>query len=395
MIAEPTLKTAGKRYKAALEMDVFEAARTRMDYVYTEFDDVVVSWSGGKDSSTCLELARESARKLGRLPIKVFFLDEEVVYPETLDLCYRHIADPEIDFYWVCVPSLYRNACSEKEPDFIPFDPKLRDLWTHVPPASAIWPAGFDENGLPNMTNWRVPPSIPKRAISEMFGSKEKKVASITGLRAQESFVRYSGVMSSASFISKPEHGFYGVRPIYDWKAGDIWLAIKENGWDYNKAYDKLWRAGGNPISTRVAPLFHAEAAMNLRKVMLFWPQLWPLVKRRVRGAHAVAINNGRLHAVERWGNETWKEAAERYLNGLGSEFERNDMHNFVGEKLNQHLRHSGETSFSMDKPCPECRLSWKLVAKAVARGDRQHRMLQPNKTITPMNKKPRTKKEN
>ena len=56
------LFTAGRRYKKPLDVDVFTAARARMKYVYDEFDTVVVSWSGGKDSSCCLELALEAAR---------------------------------------------------------------------------------------------------------------------------------------------------------------------------------------------------------------------------------------------------------------------------------------------------------------------------------------------
>lgn len=372
------LVTAGRRYRQELAVDVFTAARDRMRYVYENFDTVVISWSGGKDSTSCLELAREAARAAGKLPVDVMFLDEEVIYPETLDLIYRHKADPDIRMHWVCVPSIYRNACSEVEPDYIPFDPTKRELWTHEPPPDAIWPAGFDENGLPNMTTWRVPPSIPKRIMIELWGKYPEKfgrVANVTGLRTQESYVRYSGLMSSAGFITKPEKGVWGVRPIYDWKASDIWLAIKENGWDYNRAYDKLWRAGGNLNNTRVAPLFHAEAAMEMRRVMLFWPRFWPLVRRRVRGAHAVAIYDGALHAVERLKGETWQDAATRYLNMLGSAEDKAQMHAFVQSMLDEHARHSSGPLGQEDK-CLKCKLSWELIARAVSRGDRQERML-------------------
>lgn len=386
------LRTAGRRYKHTLGVDVFTAARARMLYTYQNFDTVVISWSGGKDSTSCLELAREAAAATRKLPVKVMFLDEEVIYPETLDLIYRHKSDPDIEMYWVCVPSIYRNACSEVEPDFIPFDPAKRDLWTHFPPSDAIWPAGFDADGLPNMTNWRIPPSIPKRIMIELWGKYHEKygrVANVTGLRAQESYVRYSGMMSSGDFITKSaEHGVTGVRPIYDWTAADVWLAIKENGWDYNRAYDKLWRAGGNRTSTRVAPLFHAEAAMNLRRVMLFWPDFWPLVRQRVRGAHAVAIYDGGLHAVERFPGETWQDAAVRLLNALGSEQDREQMHAFVQKKLDEHNRHSGKPMPDEDK-CSECRLSWKAIARACARGDRQERMLTVNRTLDGLKKGP------
>lgn len=387
MTEEEKLHSAGRRHKQFLQMDVFEAARARMKYVYENFDVVVISWSGGKDSSSCLELALEAGRESGKLPINVFFLDEEVIYPETLDLCYLHKADPDIKFVWACIPSIYRNACSEKEPDFIPFDPTKRDIWTHEPPPDAVWPCGIDDKGLPLMTNWRIPPSIPKRAIKELFGDRTKKVAAITGLRAQESFIRYSGILSSGSFITKADHGIYNVRPIYDWTARDVWLAIKENGWVYNKAYEKLWRAGGNPTSTRVAPLFHAEAAMNLGKVMRFWPQWWSKVRIRVRGAQAVAINNGALHAVERWGDETWKDTATRYLNALGSETDRLQMHAYVQRMLDRHSLHSRQP-LPDEVVCSECMISWKWIAKACIRGDRQERMLQRNKSLTlPPNK--------
>lgn len=374
-MTEPKLRTAGRTHRTDLTVDVFTAARQRMKLVYEKFETVVISWSGGKDSSSCLEIARETAREMGRLPIKVFFLDEEVIYPETLDLCYRHMSDPEIEFYWVCVPSIYRNACSEKEPDFIPFDPTKRALWTHVPPKEAIWPAGVEEDGTPKMSDWRIPPSIVKRAMYIIYGQEGKVFASITGLRTQESFVRLCGMMSSGNFITKAEHGMVGVRLIYDWRASDVWLAIKENGWDYNKAYEKLWRAGGSPISTRVAPLFHAEAAEHLRNVMLFWPKFWPLVRRRVRGAQAVAIHGGALHAVERWQNETWQNVAVRYLNGLGSKEDRDQMHAWVQRVLDDHNHHSG-SPMQEEQDCARCGISWKRIARACARGDRQERML-------------------
>lgn len=373
---------AGKRHRHDLGIDVFTAARERMLYTYRNFDTVVVSWSGGKDSTSCLELAREAARITGKLPVQVMFMDEEVIYPETIDLVERHRADPELQIHWCCVPSIYRNACSEVEPDFIPFDPTKRDLWTHVPPPDAVWPAGFDENGLPKMTTWRVPPSIPKRITEVLFDTKTYgRIGEVLGLRTEESFVRYSGMLSSGNFITDEHHGRASVRPIYDWKARDVWLAIKENGWDYNRAYEKLWRAGGNPISTRVAPLFHAEAAMNLREVMLYWPDFWQLVRRRVRGAHAVAIYSGALHAIERYGNETWHDAAMRYWNNLGSEEDKRTLRSMVERRLSKHSLHSTEP-LGDEKKCPECKLSWKRIARAIARGDRQGRILSPYKSM-------------
>lgn len=378
MAVDSKMINAGAWHRRTLNVDVFDAARQRMRFLYENFDTVSISWSGGKDSSCCLELAREAARATGRLPVKVMFLDEEVIYPETLDLCYRHMADPEIEFYCLAVPSIYRNACSEKEPDFVPWDPAKRDLWTHEPLPGTIWPCGFDDNGLPVMSGWRVPPSIGKHTNDYLFNKPEcGKSVQVLGLRTRESMVRFTGLMTSRGYLTQTIKNMAQARPIYDWTAGDVWLAIKENGWDYNKAYDKLWRAGGSAETTRVAPLFHAEAAMMLRRVMLYWPKFWPLVRRRVRGAHSVAIYGGALHAVRRLPGENWRMATERALTELGSEQDRVDMWKLVQRWLNNHAKHS-----SLPMPddrkhrCVKCGLSWQNMCTAVTRGDRQQRML-------------------
>jgi len=369
------LHTAGSTYKRMLAVDVFTAAQQRCRYLYENYDDVIISWSGGKDSSSVLELCREAARDLGKLPIKVFFLDEEVVYPETIDLCHRHMSDPEIAFYWVCVPSIYRNACSEVEPDFIPFEPGKEAIWTSHPPDSAIWMGtGPDGHG---MTDWRVPPSIPKTGIMKMIGDRPGVKVMVTGLRARESFVRYAGIMSSESFITKPDHGFVHARPVYDWNAKDVWWAIANMKWDYNKAYDKLWRAGGTVETTRVAPLFHAEAAIMLRRVMLYWPRWWPLIRRRVRGVHAMAIYAGKLHQPRLLPGETWEHAAQRYWDGLGSEESKTILANAIRDKLKQHAKHTIAPIHETRK-CLKCGLTWRRIARACCLDDRQLRILEP-----------------
>lgn len=189
------------------------------------------------------------------------------------------------------------------------------------------------------------------------------------------------GLISSGSFISDPEHGIYHGRPIYDWTAKDVWLSFKENGWDYNRAYDKLWRLGKSVNQARVAPLFHSEAAMSLPYVKRGWPRFWPQVRARVRGAQAVANYKGKLHAIARLPGETWHETAERFLLMLGSEQDRERLVKYVQIRaINEHSTHSTEP-LPDEVPCQVCELSWKKVAKAVMRGDRQERMLRNPKS--------------
>ena len=54
-----------------LGMDVFSAARLRLEEAFDAFEQVYVSFSGGKDSGVVVQLALDIAREKGRLPLDV------------------------------------------------------------------------------------------------------------------------------------------------------------------------------------------------------------------------------------------------------------------------------------------------------------------------------------
>ena len=64
----------GRNY---IGIDVFNAALERMVNIYGEGHRVIVSFSAGKDSGICLELAILAARETGRLPVEVVMRAEE------------------------------------------------------------------------------------------------------------------------------------------------------------------------------------------------------------------------------------------------------------------------------------------------------------------------------
>jgi len=63
---------------------VLEAAQERISYIFDEFENIIVSVSGGKDSTVLAHLALTEAHRRGRR-IGIFFLDEEVVYQSTIE----------------------------------------------------------------------------------------------------------------------------------------------------------------------------------------------------------------------------------------------------------------------------------------------------------------------
>ena len=68
-----------------LENNVFDEAMVRLRFIFDNHDDVIVSMSGGKDSTVLFHMALMVARELGRLPLKVFWLDQEAEWQATVD----------------------------------------------------------------------------------------------------------------------------------------------------------------------------------------------------------------------------------------------------------------------------------------------------------------------
>ena len=91
---------------------VFEESLDRIRFLFDEFEDIYISFSGGKDSTVVFELAKIVAREKGRLPLKVVFLDQEAEYQSTIDLVTQVMYDEEVEPYWLQVPIKLFNATS-------------------------------------------------------------------------------------------------------------------------------------------------------------------------------------------------------------------------------------------------------------------------------------------
>src|SRR5262245_28576537 len=121
-----------------LETNVFDAALDRLTSLYAEGHRLVVSFSAGKDSGVCLELAILAARTTGRLPVDVVMRDEEIMYPGTFEYAERVAARPEVRFRWLIAHQPIVNVFDRLSPYFWTFDPLLPpEEWVRQPPAFA------------------------------------------------------------------------------------------------------------------------------------------------------------------------------------------------------------------------------------------------------------------
>lgn len=98
------------------DVDTLTAGLERMRYLYDISDHIVVSFSGGKDSTAVLHLALTVAKERNRLPLHAIFFDEEAIHPPTIEYVDRVRQREDVKLDWFCLPITHRNACSNEVP---------------------------------------------------------------------------------------------------------------------------------------------------------------------------------------------------------------------------------------------------------------------------------------
>jgi predicted phosphoadenosine phosphosulfate sulfurtransferase len=342
----------------------YELALDRIAHVYDTFDRVVVSFSGGKDSTCCMNLALEVARAKNRLPLEVYTFDEEAIPPETVEYMARVILRPEIAFSWYCVPIQHRNACSTHSPYWYTWAPEDRERWVRELPPTAItdYP-GFNRSGIAGQMRALYPPG-------------RGTLANIMGIRTQESLSRHWAVASKKGYEAFMSPGAApqskNCYPIYDWQTEDVWIAPKQFGWDYNRAYDLMEGAGLTRLAQRCSPPFGEQPIRRLHTYKTCWPALWAKMVDRVPGAATAArYANTELYAVGVEADDlppgmTWREWTMQTLRTLPASSQK-EAAAAIRVCLSNHNNRSGGAPMPDADPHPISGFAWKglyLAAK-------------------------------
>ncbi|NWK10804.1 DUF3440 domain-containing protein [Clostridium cadaveris] len=281
------------------EIDVYEAFQERMQFIFEEFDNIFISFSGGKDSGLLLQMVLDYKKKYNHSQtIGVFHQDFEAQYEVTTDYVERmfekHLS--EIEPYWVCLPMAVRTALSSYQIYWYPWDEKKKDIWVRDMPCK---PYVIHLENNP-MTTYRY--RMLQEDLAKQFGRwyklshGNKKTVCLLGIRADESLQRYSGFLNKkygykdCCWISKQFKDVWAASPLYDWSTSDIWIAYSRFGYEYNKLYDLYHKAGLKPSQMRVASPFNDYAKESLNLYRILEPVTWSKLVGRVQGANFTAI---------------------------------------------------------------------------------------------------------
>ncbi len=279
--------------------NVYEALQERLEFVFQEFDNIIVSFSGGKDSGLLLELVLDFQQKnYPSKKIAVFHQDFEAQYSfttEYVERTFERIKD-KVEPYWVCLPMATRTAVSNYEMYWYPWDDKKKELWVRPMPKHP-YVINLENNPITTY-HYRMHQEDLSKQFSRWYrlSHGKKKTICLLGTRADESVQRYSGIFrkkygyNGSCWISTQFKDVWAASPMYDWSKSDVWHANAVFGYDYNELYDLYYRAGVTLDQMRVASPFNDYSKDSLNLYRVLDPEMWTKLVGRVRGANFGAI---------------------------------------------------------------------------------------------------------
>lgn len=226
--------------KHYLEENVYERAKARIKYLLDNYDHVYFSFSGGKDSLVCIELADEVYKELGRVDkVKVIYQDEEFVPDEVNDFLLKTYHSGRFDFRWYCLKNADTSYILGRQVAVTKWDNNRRHL-RPMPEFAITSDLVFTQYTMNSFTTQK---------------ETGKKVM-VNGMRASESLNRLRAVFNAKEkndvelqIVKTPNVD--EAKVIYDWEEKDIFKYLKDKNIDYCEIYDiQSWAGQGLRVSS-------------------------------------------------------------------------------------------------------------------------------------------------
>lgn len=300
------------------KVNVLEAVEKRIEFLFDNYDNIQLAFSGGKDSTVLFHLVNEEAKRRNRKFI-LYFQDQEAEYQGTIDLVEWAMSQPNVIPQWYQVPIFMTNAASHQQ----------LFLWA--------WGDGEDWVREKNpIAIHKLEKKYPKRfykfnlwVAQQNRKNFEGRFVSIIGLRAEESpdrrFVMFGE--DSELFWLRRKTEPHKAYPIIDWNYTDVWKYLIENNLKYNKIYDKMYMLGGNLRYFRVSNLVHEKAFRCLTDLQELEPETYDKLEQRLKGVHTAAMygKENLMYSIKELPSQfkSWKEYKDFLLSSIHPDLKR------------------------------------------------------------------------
>lgn len=381
--------------KETINKNVWASAIERIEYIFNNFKHVYISFSGGKDSGVCIQLLNLVAKKMKRT-YDVLFIDLEGQYNLTIEFVKEISNLSNINnFYWLCLPIVLRNAVSQFQPRWIPWDFNAKDLWIRELPESINNKTILiNENNVNEYFTWFKKGEEFEELIinfSKWYEQDKEQVAVIIAIRADESFHRFCTLTNKkkiryinkdwSTFIkdSKRTYNFY---PIYDWKTRDIWIATFNKNLLWNKVYDLMYKNGLSIHEQRLCQPYGDDQKNGLDQFRYIEPNTWEKLLKRVSG-----VNFGNIYCrtsllgnikTEKPKHFNWEEYTIFLLESLA--FYNKELVIHYVEKIDKFMKWYEKNKGILLENIPQEldskietnkeMISWRRIARAIERND-------------------------
>lgn len=325
--------------KIYLDKTVYEAIQERIKYLFDEFENILIAFSGGKDSSVLLNIVYDYAAEKGFLDrVAIFHIDYEAQYQMTTD----YVTDiflnkfPDIKKFWLCLPLSAQCACRMDGAYWIPWNKDEKDIWVREMPENEYV---INEDNVPFPFKKETLDYKVQDDFGKWYSSQYGKTAVLIGIRADESLNRYRTIAADnvnkykdTNYIYKRDDTTYNAYPLYDWTVDDIWTYNAKFEKPYNKLYDLYYQAGLSVNQMRVASPFNDCAMGTLSLYKVIDPDSWGKMISRVNGVNMAGLYGGTTAMgwknITKPSHLTWKEYCFFLLNTLDDKTREHYLNN-------------------------------------------------------------------